>query len=76
MSAVILSGAGSDGTAALRGIKEIGGMVFAQNVDTAETPDMPQHAIESGCVDFIGSPEDIGREIGRIVKGHQSKGRP
>lgn len=45
--AVILSGLDSDGTAALRGIKEIGGMVFAQKVVTAQQPDMPQNAINS-----------------------------
>ena len=29
-------------------------------------PDMPESAIESGCIDFVLSPEDIARDIVRI----------
>jgi len=28
---------------------------------------MPESAIESGCIDFILSPEDIAKEIKRIT---------
>jgi chemotaxis response regulator CheB len=31
-------------------------------------PDMPGSAISSGCIDFILSPEDIAKEIKRIVQ--------
>ena len=55
-----------DGSAALCGIKEVGGIIIAQKLDTAKHPDMPESAIESGCIDFILSPEDIAREIVRI----------
>jgi chemotaxis response regulator CheB len=65
--AVIVSGYDGDGAAALRGIKEVGGITIAQKLDTAKQPDMPESAIESGYVDFILSPEDIAREIVRIA---------
>jgi len=65
--AVIVSGFDGDGAAALCGIKEAGGITIAQKLDTAKQPDMPESAIESGCIDFILSPEDIAKEIIRIA---------
>ncbi|MEP6896877.1 MAG: chemotaxis protein CheB [Chloroflexota bacterium] len=61
--AVIVSGYDGDGAEALCGIKEVGGITIAQKLDTAKQPDMPQSAIESGCIDFILSPEDIAQQI-------------
>lgn len=65
--AVIVSGYDGDGAAALRGIKEVGGTTIAQKLDTATQPDMPESAIESGCIDFILSPEDIANKIVEIA---------
>lgn len=65
--AVIVSGFDGDGAAALCGIKEVGGITIAQLPDTAGTPDMPESAINSGCIDFILSPEQIAHEIIRIA---------
>ncbi len=65
--AVIVSGYDGDGAAALCGIKEVGGITIAQKLSTAKQPDMPQSAIASGYIDFILSPEDIGKEIVRIA---------
>jgi chemotaxis response regulator CheB len=67
--AVIVSGYDGDGAAALCGIKEVGGITFAQKLDTAIQPDMPESAIDTGCIDFVLSPEDIAREIVRISQG-------
>ena len=66
--AVIVSGFDGDGTAALGGIREAGGITIAQKPDTAGQPDMPGSAIASGCIDFILSPEDIALEIVRIAR--------
>lgn len=66
--AIIVSGYDGDGAAALCGIQEIGGITIAQKLSTAIQPDMPESAIESGCIDFILSPEDIAKEIVRIVR--------
>jgi chemotaxis response regulator CheB len=65
--AVIVSGYDGDGAAALRGIKDAGGITIAQKLDTAAQPDMPESAIESGYVDFILSPEDIAEKIRLIA---------
>jgi chemotaxis response regulator CheB len=46
----------------------MGGITIAQKLETAKQPDMPESAIASGCVDYILSPEDIGRKITRILR--------
>jgi chemotaxis response regulator CheB len=69
--AVIVSGYDGDGAAALRGIKDVGGITIAQKLDTATQPDMPESAIASGCIDFVLSPEDIAIEIARIAHATQ-----
>ncbi len=66
--AVIVSGYDGDGAAALAGIKEVGGITFAQKPDTALQPEMPESAIASGWIDSILSPEEIAREIARIAQ--------
>jgi chemotaxis response regulator CheB len=54
----IASGYDGDGTAALYGIKQVGGITVAQKVDTAAKPDMSESAIDTGCIDFVLAPED------------------
>ena len=66
--AVIVSGYDGDGAAALCGIKDVGGITIAQRLETAGHPDMPESAIDSGCIDFILSPEDIAQKIIRIAR--------
>ena len=70
--AVIVSGYDGDGAAALCGIRDVGGITIAQQLDTAVQPDMPQSAIASGCIDFILSPEGIAHEIRRIADGNRA----
>ncbi len=71
--AVILSGTGSDGTEGARAIKIKGGTVFAQDPATAKFDAMPLSAIDSGCVDFVLSPEEIAKELVRISAGGGSE---
>ena len=66
--AVIVSGYDGDGAAALCGIKEVGGITIPQKLSTATQPDMPESAIDTGCIDFVLSPEDIAREILHIAR--------
>jgi len=68
--AVIVSGYDGDSAAALCGIREAGGISIAQKLSTALQPDMPESAIESGCIDYVLSPEDIAKQIVRIARGH------
>ncbi|WP_428375932.1 chemotaxis protein CheB [Lichenicoccus sp.] len=67
--AVIVSGYDGDGAAALSGIKQAGGTTIAQLLETAKQPDMPRSAIESGCIDYVLSPENIARKIRQIAGG-------
>ena len=66
--AVIVSGYDGDGAAALCGVREIGGITIAQKPDTAGAPDMPESAIDTGCIDFILSPENIAAQIRKIAR--------
>ena len=74
--AVIVSGFDGDGSAALCGIKEAGGITIAQKPETAIQPGMPSSAIESGCIDFILSPEDIAKKIMAIAHLHKKEHKP
>ena len=51
--AVVLSGAGADGAAGVRAVKEAGGVIMVQEPAEADFPSMPQNAIASGVADFV-----------------------
>ena len=65
---VILSGTGSDGTLGARAIKAEGGIVFAQDLESAPHDGMPRSAIASGCVDFVLPPQSIAQELSRLSR--------
>ncbi len=69
---VLLSGTAFDGTAGLEAIKMQGGKTFAQSVQTAEYPQMPQHAIASGYVDQVLSPYDIASALIALARSPSS----
>ncbi len=50
---IIVSGTASDGTLGIKAIKGDGGMVMAQDPETAKYDGMPRSAIGTGLVDFI-----------------------
>jgi two-component system chemotaxis response regulator CheB len=50
---VVLTGANADGARGAKKIKERGGFVLVQDPKTAESPDMPQAALEATRVDRI-----------------------
>jgi len=55
-TAVILSGAGTDGALGIEEVKAMGGLTFAQDSQSAKFDGMPNSAVATGCVDFILSP--------------------
>jgi two-component system CheB/CheR fusion protein len=57
--AIVLSGAGSNGSAGIQDIKLSGGMCIAQAPETAKFDSMPRHAIASGAVDYVLAPADM-----------------
>ncbi len=62
---VVLSGAavGSDGSEGVIAIKKRGGHTYAQSPSTASFPHMPQAAIETGSIDSVLDPKEIGNEL-------------
>jgi two-component system CheB/CheR fusion protein len=65
---VILSGDGIDGTLGFKDIKSEGGITIAQEEKSARHDSMPRSAIASGCVDYVLSPDAIGRELLRLSR--------
>lgn len=61
--AVILSGAGTDGTKGIAAIKKYGGLVIVQDPESAKFNGMPNSAIQSGNADVILAPQLIPEEI-------------
>lgn len=78
--AVVLSGYGSDGSAALKAIKSKLGLVIAQDPLEAASDGMPRSAIEAGVVDLVlpvaSMPEAIRDYDIRRVKGTTTEGEP
>lgn len=74
--AVIVSGFDGDGAPALCGIREVGGITIAQKQSTAGEPEMPQSAIDTGCIDFVLSPEEIAKKIVEISRAEEKSGGP
>lgn len=60
---VVLSGTGSDGALGIQEVKDAGGITFAQEPSSARCDGMPKKAIETGCVDFILTPQAIAEKI-------------
>ena len=57
--AIVLTGAGSNGSAGLLDIKQAGGLCIAQNPKTARFDSMPRHAIATDLIDYVLAPEDM-----------------
>jgi len=53
LACIVLTGANKDGTSGAKRIKENGGIVIAQDPETAEVETMPKSVIDAGMVDLI-----------------------
>jgi two-component system chemotaxis response regulator CheB len=59
LTAVLLTGMGSDGAAGAEAVKAAGGAVLAQDEATSAVFGIPGRAIERGCVDEVLAAEDL-----------------
>ena len=64
---IILSGTGSDGANGLQAVHEAGGITIAQDNDSAKYDGMPRAAVQTGCVDLVMEPKDIGKHLEKIL---------
>lgn len=64
---IILSGTGSDGAHGIKAIRAAGGVTVAQDEMTAKYTSMPVKAIETGCVDLVMSPDEMGSQFQKII---------
>jgi two-component system chemotaxis response regulator CheB len=72
VTAVVLTGSGSDGATGACHVKRAGGVVIVQDVATAEFASMPRAAVETGCVDQMLPLSEIGDALARRVIGLSS----
>jgi two-component system CheB/CheR fusion protein len=61
--AIVLSGGGSDGSRGIRDIREAGGLVIVQDVDSAQFDGMPKTARDAGVAQWVLAPEDMPRVL-------------
>ena len=64
---VILSGTGTDGAFGIRAIRGAGGITIAQDERSAKYSGMPLAAVQTGLVDLVLSPQQIGTHLGNIL---------
>ena len=67
--AVVLTGAGKDGSMGVTAIKKKGGTVIVQDEATSEFFGMPAAAIRTGTVDFVLSIDEIPGALVTLVAG-------
>lgn len=65
---IILSGTGSDGSRGMKALKEAGALVIAQDPESAKFDGMPNSAINTGIVDLILRPEDMGAKLESYIR--------
>lgn len=70
--AVILSGAGSDGTLGVKAVKEAGGIILVQDPAEAEYSSMPRSAIATGVADFVLPVHDLVLRLVELIALKQS----
>jgi two-component system chemotaxis response regulator CheB len=59
VTAVLLTGMGSDGSDGVRAVSEMGGSLLAQDEETSAVFGIPGRAIETGCIDEVLPAGDL-----------------
>ncbi len=65
--AVVLSGAGSDGTIGVKAVKETGGIILVQDPQEAEYASMPRSAIATGVADIVLPIRDLADQLVQLI---------
>ena len=70
--AIVLTGAGADGAAGVKAVREAGGLILAQDPDEAQYASMPRSAIATGCVDEVLPLRELAERVAAMVKTKQN----
>ena len=70
--AIILSGAGSDGSVGIKAVKEAGGIILVQDPNEAEYGSMPRSAVATGLADFVLPVREIAARLPELIRNRQS----
>lgn len=68
---IVLSGAGSDGTAGLLAIKNAGGLTIAEQPGSAKVDSMPQNAVNHDAAELVMTPEEIPEALSTFCLANQ-----
>jgi two-component system chemotaxis response regulator CheB len=69
VTAVVLSGLLSDGTAGLWWVKKFGGLTMVQEPEEAAFPDMPRSALAHVEIDYVLKVSEMGAVLSELVEG-------
>jgi two-component system CheB/CheR fusion protein len=69
--AIVLTGAGSDGAAGVKAVKEAGGIILVQDPNEAEYASMPRSAIATGAADFILPIKELAERLVLLVRNKE-----
>jgi two-component system, chemotaxis family, CheB/CheR fusion protein len=72
---IILSGTGTDGTAGLRAVKGVGGLIMVQDQNQAKYDGMPRSAIDTGLIDYILPVEKMPEQLMEYVRQPYVRGK-
>jgi two-component system chemotaxis response regulator CheB len=67
MIGVVLTGMGKDGAAGIEHLKRLGATTIAQEASSCVVNGMPRAAVETGCVDLVLPPAEIGSTLTRLA---------
>ena len=70
--AMVLSGAGADGTMGVRAIKEAGGVIMVQEPADAAFASMPQNAVATGVADFIAPIPRLAEQLAEVARSKEA----
>jgi two-component system CheB/CheR fusion protein len=70
--AIILTGAGADGTLGVRAVKEAGGIILVQDPREAEYPSMPRSAIATGIADVVLPVRELADRLVELIRARQT----
>ena len=65
---IVLSGTGSDGSRGIKTLKEAGALTIVQDPESAKFDGMPKSALNTGVIDLIVRPEEIGAKLDSYIQ--------